>query len=113
WTSPSMRSPASPESAGAGIPEFDEGLPHYTGGGNWRGWLSDLCRAQHLASMAFGPVLWELMTRQDLSVQLTATADEIARHRRERNQAVVDTLWQAIGRAGAAPDEFCGTSSLI
>ncbi len=90
----------------AGQAEFDNSLPHYTGDGDWRGWLSDLCCAMHLPSAAFGRGLWEMVTRQDLSQRLTATAEQIARHRRERNRAIVDTLWQALGRDDGAPDDF-------
>ena len=58
---------------------------------------------------AHGRMLWELMTRQDLSAQLTTIAEEIARYRRERNHAIADTLWRALGHEAAAPEEFRGT----
>ncbi len=38
--------------AWAGQVEFDNSLPPYTGDGDWRGWLSDLCAAVHLPSAA-------------------------------------------------------------
>ena len=93
----------------AEYPELAKSLPRFTADVGWRAWIADLCRAIHAANAAYGRVLLELTTRQDLSAQLAAVAEELTRHRRERNHAIADTLWRALGREAAAPDEFRDT----
>lgn len=86
--------------------QFDQSLPVYAGDGDWRTWLSELCRAVHSAKAADSRGLWEMLIRQDLSARLAATAEQIALHRRERYQALAQTLWQALDNHDAAPDDF-------
>jgi AcrR family transcriptional regulator len=91
------------------LPKFDQSLPHYGGDDNWRPWLSELCRALHLAFMTFRRVFWELMTRGDLSTPLATVTEEIVRTRQQRNQAIADTLWRAVGHDGVPPQDFRAT----
>jgi AcrR family transcriptional regulator len=93
----------------AGIPAFEESLPSYPGEGDWRVWLTQLCRALHAANTAYGPMLWGLMTGRDLGPQLSAVAEELAEQRRKHQQAIADILWEAGGHGGPTPDEFRAT----
>jgi AcrR family transcriptional regulator len=93
----------------AWYPDFNRSLPRFTSDVDWRASIADLSRIIHATNAAHGHVLWELMTRQDLSAQLAAVAEEIARYRRERNHAIADTLWRALGHGASAPEEFRGT----
>jgi AcrR family transcriptional regulator len=97
------------KAAVAGQIEFDKRLPRYAGDGEWRLWLSALCRDLHAAHGRFCPTIWEMSVGKKSSRRLAAAAKEMARLRRERSQTVGDTLWMALGQDGAVPNEFRGT----
>jgi AcrR family transcriptional regulator len=84
---------------------FRSALPRL-GGQDWPAWLTALCQAVHQANNTLHRTLHELVTRQDLSPQLLAFADEIDTYRRGRNSRVGDTLWRAVGGLGEAPAEL-------
>jgi AcrR family transcriptional regulator len=84
---------------------FRASLPQL-GEQGWQPWLTDLCQAVHRANDNLHRTLHELVTRQSLSPQLLAFADDIDAYRRVRNNDVAETLWRASGRDGGAPAEL-------
>jgi hypothetical protein len=63
----------------------------------------------HHANATFGRILWELLTRPDLSPALAVVAEEIEKYRRQRNVALAVQLWQVAGMPGDPSDEFEAT----
>lgn len=86
----------------AGLERYGELLPAY-GGGDWRVWLDQLCRAVHRMNDSCGPGFWELSTRYDLPPELSAIEEQRRGARREVMTALAMTLWSAASGHGRCP----------
>jgi AcrR family transcriptional regulator len=86
----------------AGLERYGELLPAY-GGGDWRVWLDQLCRAVHRMNDSCGPGFWELATRHDLPPELSAIEEQRRGARREVMTALAMTLWSAASGHGRCP----------
>jgi AcrR family transcriptional regulator len=86
----------------SGMQRYGAELPDYDG--DWRAWLRATCDAAHRMNASYGPGYWELTSRADLPSELA----EVERRRRKARRAamgrIADTLWQATGGAGEAPE---------
>ena len=92
-----------------GQTEFLRSVPDHPGDDDWRGWLTELCRAVHGTNASSGRALRELLVQEDLPGPIAAAVKEINRNRRVHNTAIANSLWQAMGHASTAPKAFRGT----
>jgi AcrR family transcriptional regulator len=75
-------------------------LPEYSGG-DWLAWITELAVVSHRAAANAGRLLWDLRTRR-LPPRLIEQPDRIQGVFR----GISETLWQASGGDGAAPQEL-------
>jgi AcrR family transcriptional regulator len=92
-----------------GQAEFLRSVSEHPGDGDWRGWLTELCRAVHRANASSGRALRELLVQEDLPGPIAAAMKKINRNRRVHYAAIANSLWQAMGHASTAPKAFRGT----
>ena len=92
-----------------GQAEFLRSVPDHPGDGDWRGWLTELCRAVHGTNASSGRALRELLVQEDLPGPIAAAMKKINRNRRVHYTAIANSLWQAMGHASTAPKAFRGT----
>jgi AcrR family transcriptional regulator len=92
-----------------GQTEFLRSVRDHPGDGDWRGWLTELCRAVHGTNASSGRALRELLVQEDLPGPIAAAMKKVNRNRHVHYTAIANSLWQAMGHASTAPKAFRGT----
>jgi AcrR family transcriptional regulator len=84
----------------AALADYLLALPEFTGG-DWLAWIAELARVSHQTFARSGRLVWDMATRR-LPPRLIAQNNAFRRVFVE----TTDTLWQAAGGDGAAPQEL-------
>jgi AcrR family transcriptional regulator len=87
----------------SGMRRYGERLPLYDGGGDWTGWLADVCRVVHEKNASYGLGYFELIARRDLTGELAEVEARRKQGLRISMSRLADALWSAAGGAGSTP----------